>query len=40
MSEAQINELCQAALERIQKYINRMAAQQVRRMREEWSKRA
>jgi hypothetical protein len=36
MTAAQLDALCQAALARLAKHINRMAAQQVRRMQESW----
>jgi len=36
MSAAQLDALCQAALARLGQHINRVAGQQVRRMRESW----
>lgn len=36
MTPAELDALCVAALDRIQRAINRMAAQQLRRMRENW----
>lgn len=36
MTPEQIEKLCQEARHRLQLFINRMAAQQLRRMRETW----
>lgn len=38
MSAAQLEALCAAARKRLLNYINRMAAQHVRRMKEGWAK--
>ena len=40
MSAAQLDALCAAARKRLLNHINRVAAQQVRRMREGWAKHA
>ena len=39
MTPAQLEALCAAANKRINNHINRMAAQQLRRMREAWKAR-
>ena len=39
MSAEQLDKLCADARHRLQLYINRMAAQHLRRMKENWSKK-
>jgi hypothetical protein len=38
MTAEQLDRLCREALQRLAYFINRSAAQQLRRMREEWKK--
>lgn len=38
MTPEQLEKLCQGARQRLQRHINRMAAQHLRRMRESWGK--
>jgi len=38
VTAAQLDALCAAATQRLRVYINQCAAQQLRRMRESWSK--
>jgi len=38
MTPDQLNKLCAEALQRLEYFINRMAAQQLRRMKEGWIK--
>lgn len=38
MTPEHLDQLCAAALQRLEYFINRMAAQQLRRMKEGWTK--
>jgi hypothetical protein len=40
VTQEQIDKLCLEAMQRLQYFVNRCAAQQLRRMREEWSRKA
>ena len=40
MTQEQLDKLCLEAMQRLQYFVNRCAAQQLRRMREEWSRPA
>lgn len=40
MTPEQIEKLCAEARQRLQYFVNRKAAQQLRRMREHWSKQS
>lgn len=40
MTPEQLEKLCQEARQRLQNFVNRVAAQHKRRMRETWSKQS